>query len=74
MNGSPDRTCLRFESAADRGGLVYALSYKVFRHLRGNIFGLTAGTGRGNAYISIYLSLPPDLSFAQAQGIIQDRF
>ena len=70
----PGQYCLRFESSQDQGGLVYALSYKVFRHLRGNIFGLTAGTGRDNAYISVYLSLPGDLSLKSAQAIVAGRF
>jgi len=70
----PGQYCLRFETIQDRSGLVYALSYKVFRHLRGNIFGLAVGTGRGNAYITIYLSLPADLSFEQAQVIVEERF
>jgi len=70
----PGRYCLRFESSQDHGGLIYALSYKVFRRLHGNIFGLTAGTGRGNAYISVYLSLPDDLSLQQAQAIVARQF
>jgi len=70
----PGQYCLRFKTIQDRSGLVYALSYKVFRHLRGNIFGLAVGTGRGNAYITIYLSLPADLSFEQAQVIVEERF
>jgi len=70
----PGQYCLRFETTQDRSGLVYALCYKVFRHLGGNIFGLTAGTGRGHAYISIYLTLPPGLSFETAKMLVGERF
>ena len=70
---NPGQYCLRFETQRDRSGLVYALSYKVFRHLRGDIFGLTAGTGRG-AYISVYLNLPEGLSLGEAQQIVAERF
>jgi hypothetical protein len=70
----PGQCCLRFETTHDARGTIYALSYKVFRHLRGNIFGLTAHSARGNAYVTIYLSLPDDLPLAQAQAIVQERF
>jgi hypothetical protein len=66
--------CLRFETAQDVSGLVYALTYKIFRHLRGNIFGLTAHATRGRGFISVYLSLPPDLSLEQAQVITATHF
>jgi hypothetical protein len=40
----PGQHCLRFETSRDAGGLIYALTYKVFRYLEGNIHGLTAHT------------------------------
>lgn len=70
----PGQYCLQFESAQDTSGLIYALTYKVFRHLHGNIFGLTAQTARGKAFVSVYHSLPAELSLAQAQAITAERF
>ena len=55
-------------------GLIYALTYKMFRHLRGNIFGLTAHVARGRAFISVYHSLPPDLTVEEAQAITAQHF
>jgi hypothetical protein len=66
--------CLRFETTQDVSGLVYALTYKIFRHLRGNIFGLTAHAARGRGFVSVYHSLPPDLSLDQAQVITANHF
>jgi hypothetical protein len=66
--------CLRFETTQDVSGLVYALTYKIFRHLRGNIFGLTAHIARGRGFVSVYHSLPPDLSLEQAQVITASHF
>lgn len=70
----PGKHCLRFETSEDAYGLLYALTYKVFRHLRANIFGLSAHSARGQAFVSVYLSLPDDLGFEDAQHIIRDRF
>ena len=70
----PGLYCLRFETSQDTSGLVYALAYEVFRHLRGNIFGLTAHATRGRAYVSVYHSLPADLALEQAQAIVAQQF
>jgi hypothetical protein len=69
----PGLYCLRLESNGPGDGLIYALTYQVFRHLEGNIFGLTAHTARGKTYVSVYHTLP-HLSLAQAQAIVADRF
>jgi hypothetical protein len=66
--------CLRFATSRDAGGLIYALTYKVFRYLEGNIHGLTAHTARGNAYISIYYSLPVGKALDEARAIVESRF
>jgi hypothetical protein len=66
----PGQFCLRHETRMEAGGLVYALCYKVFQHLRGNIFGLVAHASRGSAYVSVYHSLPPGLALSQAQEIV----
>jgi hypothetical protein len=70
----PGQYCLRHETRTESGGLVYALAYKVFRHLRGNIFGLVAHAARGSAFVSAYHSLPPDLPLSHAQHIVAETF
>ncbi|MCL4179869.1 MAG: hypothetical protein KJ072_19250 [Verrucomicrobia bacterium] len=70
----PGQFCLRFESTRNSEGLIYALTYRVFRHLRGNIFGLSAQARPDRAYISVYLSLPRDLSPASARDIVGRHF
>lgn len=66
--------CLRFETSEDASGLVYVLTYKIFRHLQGDIFGLSAHTARGRAYVSVYHRLPSDLSLDKAQVITAEHF
>ena len=70
----PGQHCLRFETSRIGGGLIYALTYKVFRYLEGNIHGLTAHTARGNAYISVYYSLPAGKLLNEARAIVESRF
>jgi len=70
----PGQHHLRFETSRDAGGLIYALTYKVFRYLEGNIYALTAHTARGSAYISIYYSLPPSKTLDEARTILEYRF
>ncbi|MCB1849240.1 MAG: hypothetical protein KDI83_00335 [Gammaproteobacteria bacterium] len=69
----PQQYCLRFESSGETRGLVSALTYKVYRHLRGNIFGLNAYTARQTAYVSVYHTLPRDISLEQARAIVAAR-
>lgn len=70
----PGQYCLRFDTTRESEGLVYALTYRVFRHLGGNIFGLAAHATRGSVYVSVYHSLPHGLSLEHAQQIVADRF
>ena len=70
----PNQYCLRFETTQDANGLIYALTYKVYRHLGGNIFGLTAQAARGKSYLSVYHSLPPDLPIESARAIMTRLF
>lgn len=65
---------LRYEVRQDVGGLVYALCYKLFRHLGANIYGLVSHAGRAATYVSIYHSLPEGLSLSEAQRIVDERF
>jgi hypothetical protein len=66
--------CLQFETAQDADGLIYALTYKIYRYLHGNIFGLTAHAVRGKAYASVYHALPGDLFPETAQAIVAKHF
>jgi hypothetical protein len=61
---------LRCDTAPGDAGVVYSLTYRVFRHLRANIFGLVAFAAQGETYLSIYLSLPKDMSFSEAQELV----
>lgn len=65
---------LRYETDQDTAGLVYALSYKVFRHLGGSIHCLTANTVRGRTYITVIHSLPKGLALEEARGLMRRRF
>lgn len=65
---------LRFETASVAGGLLYALTYKIHRHLQGNIYGLEARSVRGRSFVSAYFNLPPHLSIEAANAIVQARF
>ncbi len=70
----PGQFCLRFEASHHIDGLIYALTYRVFRHLRGNIFGLSAHARSAKAYVSVYLSLPPDLPLEEAHSLVATHF
>lgn len=70
----PDLHCLRAETTGDIGALVYVLTSAVFRHLSGNVFGVTADTGRTGAWVSVYHSLPPNRSLEEARAILRERF
>ncbi len=66
--------CLRFETSEGSTGLVYVLTYKIFRHLQGDIFALSAQATRGRAYVSVYHRLPREMSLEQAQAIVARHF
>lgn len=66
--------CLRFETDEAAGGLVYLLAYRVFRHLRGDIYALSAHAVRGRAFVSVYHRLPPDLALGEARRIVAAYF
>jgi hypothetical protein len=54
--------------------LVYALSFKVFRHLGGGIHCLTANSARSRAYITVIHNLPPGRSLDEAREIVARCF
>ncbi len=64
----PGQCCLRFESLHDTPGTIYALCYKIFRHLQGNIHGLTAYRTRRSSIITIYCQLPSGGCFKVAKA------
>ncbi|HEV7403708.1 MAG TPA: DUF294 nucleotidyltransferase-like domain-containing protein [Chthoniobacteraceae bacterium] len=70
----PDLHCLRAESSGDVGALIYALTYKVFRHLGGDVFGLTAHTGRSGAWVSVYYRMPVDRSLKETRALLSEKF
>jgi hypothetical protein len=53
----PGQFCLRSEASGHVAGLLYALTYRVFRELEGNIFALTAHAARGGkSFVAVYFS------------------
>lgn len=65
---------LQFDASPDTPGLVYALTFKIYRHLRGNIYGLTAEATRDGASVTVFHSLPEDLTLEAAQEIVRRLF
>lgn len=55
-------------------GLIHAITSRIYLHLQGNIFGLTAYTGRDSAYITVCHTLPDHLSLGDAQAILEREF
>ena len=68
---APGKYALKFESAQDVRGTVYALCYKVFRHLGGDIHGLTAYSTTRHAFVTVHHNLPRGLKFGDAQRIVR---
>ena len=66
--------CLHFETTHNADGAIYALTYKVFRHLQGNIYALSAHAARDHTYVSIYYGLPPERDLEEARAIVARRF
>jgi hypothetical protein len=70
----PNQYCLRFEGIGDSDGLIYALTYKMYWHLKANIFALTAHSSRNGVFVSIYHLLPENLSPTQAGELVETHF
>lgn len=66
----PGKYRLSYEASENVRELVSPLALKVFLRLRENIFGLTAHTVPGGFTVSVYHSLPAELSLAEARAII----
>ena len=65
---------LKAEASNNDTGLIHSLAYHVYKHLRANIFGLSAYTAQDTAYFSVYHDLPKDLSLEEARAIIADKW
>ncbi|HUF64296.1 MAG TPA: hypothetical protein VMN36_19625 [Verrucomicrobiales bacterium] len=68
---SPGLYRLLFETDQEAHGLIYFLTYKIFRYLGGNIFGLVARTNRGRASVSIYHDLPAGMPLEAARALAE---
>lgn len=70
----PRQYCLKYEGIQDTDGLIYALTFKLFKLLQANIFGLTAYQTRRRVFVSIYLNLPENFSFDEASRLVAENF
>lgn len=70
----PDLYSLQAETSGEIGSFIYLLTFAVFRHLGGNVFGLAAHAAKGGerrSKVTVYHSLPPNLDLASARGILR---
>ncbi|MCZ6673577.1 MAG: DUF294 nucleotidyltransferase-like domain-containing protein [Verrucomicrobia bacterium] len=70
----PHQYCLRFEGIQENDAIIYTLTYKMYRHLKANIFGLTAHSARSKAFVSIYHNLPENLTPEEAKRLVETQF
>ena len=68
----PGLFCLRFATREPKpvGAIIHALVQTVFRDLRGNVHALKANTARGGTFVSVYHSMPPEVSLDEARNIL----
>jgi hypothetical protein len=69
----PGIYCLEAETSGEIGAFVYLLTYTVFRHLGGNVFGLAAHAakmGERRSKVMVYHSLPAGEDLVHARGIL----
>lgn len=65
---------LQFASEKDRAGLVYVLTYKIHKYLRGNIFALQADTtSSGRVFVSVYFEAPPEFSMEKISELVAEN-
>lgn len=55
------------ETAGDVGGLIYALTYHIFRDLGGNVHGLTAQSRKGRAIVDVYFESRSGMDLEEAR-------
>ncbi len=70
----PNLLCLRAETRGDVGALICVLTWTVFHLLGGDVFGLTADSGRTGGWVSVYHSLPPGRTVEEARELLRARF
>lgn len=70
----PNQYCLRFEGDEENDGLIYSLTYKMYRYLKADIFGLSAHSAGTRSFVSIYHNLPEDLSPDEARRLVNEQF
>ena len=70
----PQQYCLKYECDQDASGLIYALTFKLFKHLGADVFGLSAYKTRRRLFASIYLNLPENLSYEEAKELVETHF
>lgn len=70
----PNQYCLRFESDEENDGLIYSLTYRMYRYLRADIFALSATSTGARSFVSIYHNLPDDLSPQEAGRLVERHF
>ena len=70
----PGLYSLQAETSGEIGSFIYLLTFAVFRHLGGNVFGLAAHAakgGEGRSKVMVYHSLPPNLDLPAARAILR---
>jgi hypothetical protein len=70
----PFQYCLKFQGDRDADGLIYALTFKLYKYLKADIFGLSAYKTRKGVFVSIYLNLPINLGFEEAKELVEYHF
>ncbi len=70
----PTQFCLRYEGDQHAEGLIYALTFKLFRHLQADIFGMTAYKTRTGPFVSLYFNLPTTLSLEEGKILVDQHF
>jgi len=68
----PGLFCLRFATREQKpvGAIIHALVQTVYRDLRGNVHALKANTARGSTFVSVYHSMPAEVSADEARTIL----
>jgi hypothetical protein len=70
----PGLYSLQAETSGEIGSFIYLLTFAVFRHLGGNVFGLAAHAAKGGerrSRVMVYHSLPPNLDLPGARAILR---
>ncbi|MDA1066317.1 MAG: hypothetical protein O3C43_07425 [Verrucomicrobia bacterium] len=70
----PGQYSLKYEGNEDRDGLIFSLTFGIFKYLNANIFGLTAYKTRRGVFASVYLNLPETISFEEARQLVENHF